>query len=71
MESVPDQNGFVASVIGSIRGTVDSSANIEWRTENYYGMSRIILEKADDEFIIKDTSAKSKNVFPSLGRVFD
>ena len=71
MESVPDQNGFVASVIGSIRGTVDSSANIEWRTENYYGMSRIILEKADDEFVIKDTSAKKKNVFPALGRVFN
>lgn len=71
MESAPDQNGFVASVIGSIKGTVDSSANIEWRTENYYGLSRIILEKADDEFIIKDTSAKKKNVFPALGRVFD
>lgn len=71
MESVPDQNGFVASVIGSIKGTVDSSAGIEWRTENYYGMSRIILEKADDEFIINDTSDKAKNVFPALGRVFN
>jgi hypothetical protein len=50
---------------------VNSSAGIEWRTENYYGMSRIILEKADDEFIIKDTTAKSKNVFPALGRVFN
>lgn len=70
MESVPDQNGFVASVIGSIKGTVDSSAGIEWRTENYYGMSRIILEKAEDDFVIKDTTAKKKNVFPALGRVF-